>query len=94
MNSITLANATHRGPRKVTDGTSTQVRVQMINRCKVKMNHKGLYKLGDFPQKGGIFGSNLNNLCSICILLRQFIQMNASSSMNTCVLEQLIHSAI
>ena len=66
----------------------------MINRCRVKMNHKGLYKLGDSPQKGGIFGSNLNNICSICILLRQFIRTNASLDMNTCVLGQLIHSVI
>ena len=51
-NSVTLANATHRGPGKVADGTSTQVRVQMINRCRVKMN----YKVGDSPQKKGNFG--------------------------------------
>ena len=49
LNSVTLANATHRGPGKVADGTSTQVRVQMINKCRVKMNYKGLYKLGDSP---------------------------------------------
>ena len=29
LNCVTLANATHRGPVKVADGTSTQVRVQM-----------------------------------------------------------------
>ena len=29
------------------DGTSTQVRVQMINRCRVKMSKKGLYKFFD-----------------------------------------------
>ena len=32
MNNVTLANAIRRGPGKVADGTSTQVRVQMINR--------------------------------------------------------------
>ena len=53
LNSITLANATHRGPRKVADGTSTQVKVQIINRCRVKMSQKGLYKLGDSPQRRG-----------------------------------------
>ena len=52
-NSVTLANATHRELGKVADGTSTQVRVQMINRCRVKRNQKGLYKVGDSPQKGG-----------------------------------------
>ena len=34
------------------DGTSTQVKVQMINRCRVKMSKKGLYKLRDSPQNG------------------------------------------
>ena len=34
------------------DGTSTQVKVQMINRCRVKMSQKGLYKLRDSPQNG------------------------------------------
>ena len=33
------------------DGTSTQVKVQMINRCRVKMSQEGLYKLKDSPQK-------------------------------------------
>ena len=47
MNSAILANATHRELGKVADGTSTQVRVQMINRWRVKMIQKGLYKVGD-----------------------------------------------
>ena len=52
LNSVTLANATHRRPGKVADGTSTQVKVQMINRCRVKMSQEGLYyKLKDSPQK-------------------------------------------
>ena len=53
LNSVTLINATHRGPGKVADETSTRVRVHMINRCRVKMSQKGLYKLGDSLQKGG-----------------------------------------
>ena len=52
LNSATLANATHREVGKVADGTSTQVRVQMINRWKVKMIQKMLYKMGDSPRKG------------------------------------------
>ena len=49
MNSVTLANATHRRLRKVAGGISTQVKVQMSNKCRVKMSQKGLYKLRDFP---------------------------------------------
>ena len=51
LNSVTLANATHRRPGKVIDRTSTQVKVQMINKCRVKMSQEGLYKLKDSPQK-------------------------------------------
>ena len=51
LNNVTLANANHRRPGKVIDGTSTQVKVQMINRCRVKMSQEGLYKSKDSPQK-------------------------------------------
>ena len=54
LNSATLVNATHRELEngKVADETSTQVTVQMINRWRVKMIQKVLYKVGDSPQKG------------------------------------------
>ena len=54
LNNTTLANAIHRELEKgkVADGTSTQVRVQMINRWRVKMIQKVLYKVGDSPQNG------------------------------------------
>ena len=52
LNSAILANATHIELGKVVDGTSTQVRVQMINRWRVKMIQKRLYKVGDSPRKG------------------------------------------
>ena len=51
LNNATLANATHRELGKVVDGTSTQVRVQMINRWRVKMTQKRLYKVRDSPRK-------------------------------------------
>ena len=52
LNSAILANATYRELGKVVDGISTQVRVQMINRWKVKMIQKRLYKVGDSPRNG------------------------------------------
>ena len=54
LNSATLVNATHRELEngKVANETSTQVTVQMINKWRVKMIHKVLYKVGDSPQKG------------------------------------------
>ena len=65
LNSATLANATHRELGKVADGTSTQVRVQMINRWKVKMIQKRLYKVEDSPQKGDRKGGREKNNTAI-----------------------------
>ena len=53
LNSITLATATHKKLRKVSDGTDTQVRAQMINKCRIKMTQKGLYNGRDPLSKGG-----------------------------------------
>ena len=46
MNSTALATTTHRKMEEVSDGTSTQVRVQIINKCRVMMASRGLYKKG------------------------------------------------
>ena len=37
LNNITLATATYRILERVCDGTGTQVKVQMINKCGIKM---------------------------------------------------------
>ena len=37
LNSVVLATTTHRKLEKVFDGTGTQVKAQMINRCRIKM---------------------------------------------------------
>ena len=67
LNSATLATATHRKLGKVADGTSTQVRVRMINKWRVKMIQKKIYKVEDSSWKGNEKGgerkqySNLNH---------------------------------
>ena len=43
-NSVSLASATHRKIRKMSDGIDTQVKVQMVNKCKVLINLRRLYK--------------------------------------------------
>ena len=48
-NSVTLATTTHRKMGEMPDGTGTQVKVQMINKCKVLMTSRGLYKRGESP---------------------------------------------
>ena len=52
LNNTALATATHRKPKWVSDGIGTQVRVQMINKCGIKMTQKGLYNGRDPPSKG------------------------------------------
>ena len=37
LNSAALATTTQKKPRKVSNGTGTQVRAQMTNKCKIKM---------------------------------------------------------
>ena len=37
LNSVVLMNATHRKPKRMFDGTGTQVSAQMINKCRIKM---------------------------------------------------------
>ena len=49
LNSTTLAITTHRKLKKVSDGTGTQVRVQMINKCRIKMVKRELYNVRDPP---------------------------------------------
>ena len=49
LNSAVLATTTHRKLKRVYDMTNTQVRSQMINKCKVKVVQKELYNVRDFP---------------------------------------------
>ena len=52
LNNAFLATATHKKLKKVSDGTSTQVIVQMINKWKIKMIHEELYNVRDLPLTG------------------------------------------
>ena len=45
MNSETLVIPTYREPEEVSDGTDTQVKSQMNNKCRVKMIQKELYNV-------------------------------------------------
>ena len=47
LNNAALATTTHRKPKRVFDGKGTQVRAQMINKCRVKMAQKELYNARD-----------------------------------------------
>ena len=49
LSSAALVTTTHRRLEGVSDGTSTQVATQMINKCRVKRVQEGLYKGKDSP---------------------------------------------
>ena len=49
LNSAALATITHRKPERVSDGIVTQVRDQMINKCRIKMTQKEVYNVRDPP---------------------------------------------
>ena len=52
LNSATLATATHIELGKVADGINTQVEVQIINKWRVKITQKKIYKVEDSSWKG------------------------------------------
>ena len=48
-----LATTTHKKLKRVSAGTGTQVRIQVINKCSVKMTQKELYNARNTPWGGG-----------------------------------------
>ena len=49
LNNAALATATHKRPKRVSDGTDTQVRAQMVNKCRIRMVQRELYNVKDPP---------------------------------------------
>ena len=47
LNSAVLATTTYRKPERVSDRIGTQVRAQMINKCKIKMAQREIYNVKD-----------------------------------------------
>ena len=50
LKSAALATTNHRKPEKVSDGIGTQVKAQMIDKCRMKMILRELYNVRDPPQ--------------------------------------------
>ena len=50
LNITVLTTATHIKLEKVSDGISTQVIAQMINKCRIKMVQEELYNMRDLPR--------------------------------------------
>ena len=53
LNSAAVATATHRASGKVANGTSTQMKVQIIDKWRVKMTPKRIYKVEDSSWRKG-----------------------------------------
>ena len=52
LNNTVLTTTTYKKSKRVSDGTDTQVRTQMINKCKIKMVQRELYNVRDPPWGG------------------------------------------
>ena len=52
LNSVVLATTTHRKLEEVSNGTGTQVKAQMIEKCRMKMILRELYNVRDLPRRG------------------------------------------
>ena len=47
LNSVVLAITTHKKPKRMSNGTDTQIRAQMTNKCRIKMVQRELYNVRD-----------------------------------------------
>ena len=54
LNNETLVTTTHKEPEDVADGTDTQVKSQMNDKCRVKMIIKELYNVKNLLCKRGV----------------------------------------
>ena len=52
LNNAASATITHKRLKGVFDGTGTQVEIQMINKCRVKMARNELYNKEEPPWEG------------------------------------------
>ena len=80
LNSTVLATATYRKLKKVSDGTSTQVIAQMINKCKIKMINKckikmiqeELYNVKDLSRRGNEKNSRRDTVALQSVMILNF----------------------
>ena len=73
LNSAALATTTHRRPEGMSDGTSTQVATQMIDKCKIKLVQEGLYNRRDLPWIGDQKGEKENIVAIQIAFVTHFI---------------------
>ena len=83
LNNAVLATTTYRKPERVSNGTSTQVMAQMINKCRIKIVQKELYNVRDPPWIGDQKKrerKDRSNQNYICNLFNWFILKPTSSN--------------
>jgi len=49
LNGVILATITYRKPKRVSNETGTQVKAQIINKCRIKIFQNELYNVRDPP---------------------------------------------
>ena len=49
LNNAALVITTHRKPKRVSNGTGTQIKAQMTNKCRIKIVQRELYNVRDPP---------------------------------------------
>ena len=52
LNSAVLTTTTHKRLKGMSDGAGTQVRIQIINKCRIRMIQEQLYNVKDPPNDG------------------------------------------
>ena len=73
LNSAVLATTTHRKPEGVSEGTSTQVATQVINKYRTKIVQEGLYNRRDLPWIGDQKGEKENIVAIQIAFVTHFI---------------------
>ena len=79
LNSVALATITHRKPKKVSDRTDTQIKAQMINKCRIKMVQKETLHEEGIEKIEKEYCSNQNCTCCLIDLYEKLPPQTVSS---------------
>ena len=75
LNSAILATTTHKKPEKVSNETYTQVRAQIINKCRIKMVQRELYNVRNPQWEGDRRRERKNTVAIIIVFITGLIDL-------------------
>ena len=93
LNSVALSITTHRKPKRVFNGTGTQVRARMINMCRMKMVQRRIYNVKDSSwrrDRKKEERKDRSNLNYLCIQLWLIYRMRTSSDWKYIKIKSLV----